>query len=252
MKKKFISIIFSVLFIPCFVTASIAYTGMEIIKKSEESVRGDTQIALYRMTIKTRRWERTMTLRSWDSRAGKKGFSQILSPEKDAGNRFLMINKTMWHYVPKLQKEYKISPSMMLQSWMGSDFSNDDIVKESSIVDDYTHKLEGKEVVNGEDCYKVILTPRPEAPVVWGKIVYYARVNDYLPVKEEYYNERGNLKKFMTFSDFKFMHDRTIPTKFKMETAGKKDSFTILEIQAIKFNVPIAEGIFSIQNLQRR
>lgn len=233
-------------------TLSMAYTGLEIVKKSEEAVRGDTQIALYKMTIKTRRWERTMTLRSWDSRKGKKGFSEILSPEKDAGNRFLMIDKTMWHYVPKLQKEYKISPSMMLQSWMGSDFTNDDIVKESSIVEDYTHVLEGKATVNGEECYKVILNPRPEAPVVWGKIVYYARVKDCLPVKEEYYNEHGALKKFMTFSEFKFMHDRVIPTVFKMETVGKKDSYTILEIQAIKFNVPIAPGVFSIQNLQRR
>jgi outer membrane lipoprotein-sorting protein len=233
-------------------TGATALTGTEIIKKAEDSVRGNTAVAQYRITIKTRRWERTMVLRAWDSRKGNRGFSEILSPERDAGNRFLMLDKTMWHYVPKLQKEYKISPSMMMQSWMGSDFSNDDIIKESSITEDYTHALEGQVTVGGEACYRITLTPKPEAPVVWGKIVYYARVKDCLPVKEEYYNERGVMKKFMEFGDFKQMHDRMVPARMKMQTVGKEGQYTLMEIDSIKFNVPIPERVFSLQNLQRR
>ncbi len=94
-------------------------------------------------------------------------FAEILSPKKDAGNRFLLINDNMWHYVPKLQQTIKISPSMMLQSWMGSDFTNDDIVKQSSLIDDYTHTLEGRETVRGVECFKVVLVPKPNAAVVW-------------------------------------------------------------------------------------
>ncbi len=233
-------------------TGAMAITGTEIIRKSEDSVRGATAVAQYRITIKTRRWERTLVLRAWDSRKGNRSFSEILSPERDEGNRFLMLDTTMWHYVPKLQKAYKISPSMMLQSWMGSDFSNDDIIKESSITKDYFHKLEGKATMNGEECYRVELTPKPEAPVVWGKIVYYARVEDCLPVKEEYYNERGVMRKFMEFSDIKRMHDRLIPATMKMQTVGKTGSYTILYIDAIRFDTAIPERIFTLQNLQRR
>lgn len=233
-------------------TGAMALTGTEIIKKSEDSVRGNTAIAQYRITIKTRRWERTMVLRAWDSRRGNRGFSEILSPERDAGNRFLMLDTIMWHYVPKLQKSYKISPSMMLQSWMGSDFSNDDIIKESSITEDYSHALQGQATVNGEVCYRVVLSPKPQAPVVWGKIVYYARVKDCLPVKEEYYNERGVMRKFMEFSDFKLMHDRVIPSRMKMQTVGKTGQYTVLEIDSIRFNVAVPERVFTLQNLQRR
>ena len=231
---------------------SFALTGKEIIKKSEETVRGDTLIGSYSMTIKTRRWTRTMKMKSWQERKTKKSFSEITAPKKDAGNRFLLIDQNMRHYIPKLQKDIKISPSMMLQSWMGSDFTNDDIVKESSIIDDYTHELQGKEKIDGHECYKVVLVPKPDAAVVWGKIVYYARTGDYLPVREEFYNQHGVLKKFMTFSDFKVMDNRLIPTTYRMQTVKKEDRYTVMQIEDIRFNAPIPGKVFTLQNLKRR
>ena len=158
----------------------------------------------------------------------------------------------MWHYVPKLQQTIKISPSMMLQSWMGSDFSNDDIVKESSIVNDYTHHLIGRETVDGHECYKLELIPKPDVAVVWGKILYYARTNDYLPVREEFYSEHDVLKKRLTNSSFKQMHDRVIPTEYKMETLKKKDRYTLMVLKAAKFDVEIPNRIFTLQNLKRK
>lgn len=231
---------------------ALALSAGEIIEASEKAVRGDSQQGTFVMTVKTRRWTRSMTLHSWENRLQKKSFAEIISPPKDAGNRFLLMDKNMWHYVPRLQQTVKISASMMLQSWMGSDFSNDDIIKESSIKTDYTHKLLGTETVDGHRCYKIELSPRPEAAVVWGKIVYFARESDYLPVREDFYNEHGVLKKLLSCSSFKTMHDRVIPTVYRMQTVGKKDQYTLMEIKDVRFNIAIPARIFSLQNLQRK
>jgi len=225
-----------------------AISGKEIIEKSEEAVRGRTLVGYYDITVKTRRWTRTMRMKSYQDRGSRKSFAEILSPRKDAGNRFLLIGDNMWHFVPNIQKTVKISPSMMLQSWMGSDFTNDDIVKESSIIKDYTHTIKGTLDVNGHRCYKVELIPRPNAAVVWGKILYYARTGDYLPVKEEFFNEHRVMKKVLTFSSFKNMDGRVIPTVYKMQPLRKR-RYTLMEIRAIRFNAAIPGRIFSLQNL---
>ncbi len=223
-----------------------------IIKKSEEAVRGNTQTAVVEIVIKTRRWTRSMEMKSWENRLEKKSFSEITAPEKDAGNRFLLINQDMRQYLPKLKKDIKISPSMMLQSWMGSDFTNDDLIKESSITKDYFHTLDGNETVDGHKCYKITLKPKPESPVVWGKIVYYARISDCLPVREEFYNEHGVMKKVMTCGDFRMMHDRIIPTTYKMQTVGKEDRYTMMNIRSARFNEPVPPSVFTLQNLKRK
>ncbi|MBN2402677.1 MAG: outer membrane lipoprotein-sorting protein [Spirochaetes bacterium] len=227
-------------------------SAYEIIEKSDKAMRGDTQQAIMEITVKTRRWTRTMKLKSFEISSRRKSFAEIYAPQKDAGNRFLLIGKNMWQYVPKLQQTIKISPSMMLQSWMGSDFSNDDIVKESSIKIDYTHKIIGMETINNQKCYKIELTPKPDAAVVWGKIIYYARESDYLPLLEEFYNEHGVKKKVLTLSQFKTMHDRVIPTLYKMQSVNKDDQFTIMKIKDAVYNKPIPDKIFTLQNLQRK
>lgn len=244
--------IFFIFFFSFTITASYALTAYEIIEMSEKAVRGDSQSGTFEITVKTRRWTRTMLLKSYENRLQKKSFTEISAPQKDAGNKFLLIDKNMWQFIPSLQQTIKISPSMMLQSWMGSDFSNDDIVKESSIKVDYTHKITGNETVDSHKCYKIELSPKPDAAVVWGKIIYYARESDFLPVKEEFYNEHGVLKKTMTLGNFRKMHDRVIPTIYKMQTVNKPEQYTLLEIKDAKFNVPIPDRIFSLQNLQRK
>ena len=192
-----------------------------------------------------------MSMKYTESRLNRKSFAEITSPKKDAGNRFLLIGSDMWHYVPKIQQTIKIAPSMMLQSWMGSDFSNDDIVKESSILHDYTHKLLGTEKMSGMDVYRVELIPKTDAAVVWGKILYFARTSDFLPVKQEFYSERGELRKVLTCSEFKTIGGRLIPTVYKMQPAGK-DRYTIMEIKDISFNIHIPARVFTLQNLTRK
>lgn len=261
MKKALLTITAVLMTVPLLYGTSYALTAREIINKAELAVRGDSQIALVEITIKNRRWTRTMKMKSWDNRVAKKSFAEILAPKKDAGNRFLMITaeKLMWHYNPDIGKEMKIHPSMMLQSWMGSDFTNDDIVKESSILDDYTHTLDGKKTVDGHECYVITMNPKPDAAVVWGKLLYYARVGDCLPVKQEFYDQHGKLKKVLTLSNFRSMGGRVIPATMKMITLKKHreqgetgEEYTQMVIKDVRFNVKIPNNVFSLQNLKRR
>lgn len=229
-----------------------ALTGREIVEISDRIMQGRSQASVGEITIKTRRWTRTMKTGTFMIRKEKKTFFEILAPKKDAGNRFLLLDQLMWHYVPKLGQTIKISPSMMLQSWMGSDFTNDDIVKESSMIDDYTHRVTGRETIGAFDCFRIEMIPVPEAAIVWGKMVYFARAKDYLPVRVEFYNEHGVMKKYLTYSDYRRMDDRVIPVRMRMQTVGKKDRYTEMKYKKVRFNVNIPPKIFTLQHLKRK
>jgi len=254
MSNKFktlcVSLIVSIVF--GYANIALAVNAKEIIEKSEDAMRGKSLTGNYSITIKTKRWTRVMEVKYQENRGKHQSMLEIYAPVKDAGNRFLLIKNDMWHYIQKTQNTIMIAPSMMLQSWMGSDFSNDDIVKESSLIDDYNQKIIGQEVIDGIKCYKLELNPKPDAPVVWGKIIYFARVSDYLLVRQEFYNEHNVMKKFLSCSNFKVMGGRTIPTLYKMEPSNDGERYTTLEIKSIKFNIPIPERIFSKQNLTRK
>jgi outer membrane lipoprotein-sorting protein len=228
--------------------ASLARTAREIVARSDSLIRGRSSVGTMSMTVKTPNWERTLKFQGW-SRGRDKMLIVVTYPPKEAGSASLKVGGDMWNYLPKINRTIKIPPSMMLQSWMGSDFTNDDIVKESSLVDDYDHTLLGTAEINGDACYKVQSIPKPDAAVVWGKIVYYCRVSDLVPVREEYYSDKGDLIKLMTLSRIKYLHDRNYPTYWKMETLDRPGRYTEMTITDMRFNVPIPDKTFSIQNL---
>ncbi|RMF66599.1 MAG: outer membrane lipoprotein-sorting protein, partial [Calditrichaeota bacterium] len=188
-----------------FLLVLVAHTKAEesaasIVKKADDLLRGKTQVGTYTMTVVRPQWQRTMRFRFW-SQGTDKSFILMLAPAKERGVTFLKLGREMWNYIPKINRAIKIPPSMMLQSWMGSDFTNDDLVKESSVVHDYTHTLLGRERIRGFEAYKVELKPRPEAAVVWDRIIEWIRVGDYVPLKAEYYNERGERVRTLFFLD---------------------------------------------------
>jgi len=131
-------------------------SAKEIVKKADDKMRGLTSQGEMTMTIMRPSWSRTVTMKSWQ-KGSDYALVLITSPAKDKGQVFLKIKTEMWNWVPSIEKMIKIPPSMMMQSWMGSDFTNDDLVRESSLVKDYTHKLLGKEVVREKMCYKIEL-----------------------------------------------------------------------------------------------
>lgn len=246
MKK---TLIFIAAFIFILSSEAFAITAYDIIKKSEDILRGDSSQGKMVMIITTPKWERKLVMNVWE-KGKKKFFVRIVAPAKEAGIGSLKIDDNMWNYLPNVEKVMKIPPSLMHQSWFGSDFTNDDVVKESSIVNDYTHTLLGEESINGVISYKIELLPKPDAPVIWGKIISYVDKNKYLPVKQEFYNEKQKLIRVMNFSDVKLMHDREIPTKMEMLPLNKQGNKTVLIYKELKFNVPISDDIFSLRNLK--
>jgi outer membrane lipoprotein-sorting protein len=222
----------------------------EIIERVERLLWGRTVQGDYEMTITTPRWQRTLGLRVWMERP-KRSFVRILSPAKEAGIGSLRIGAEMWNYVPKVERIIKIPPSMMLQPWMGSDFTNDDLVKESSILDDYTHKVLGVSPLDGQSAYQVEAVPKPDAAVVWGRIVYSVRRSDFMPLKQEFYSERGELVRVMTFSEVRALGGRTLPTRWEMRPLAKPGNLTTVVLKDAVFDQPIDDAVFTQRNLQR-
>jgi outer membrane lipoprotein-sorting protein len=225
-------------------------SGREIVERVENLLWSKTMQGEIEMTIKTPRWERTLGLRIWMDRPTR-SFVRILSPAKEAGIGSLRIRSEMWNYLPNIERTIKIPPSMMLQPWMGSDFTNDDLVKESSVVDDYTQRVVATVTLEGRPTYQLEAIPKPEAPVVWGKIVYWVRKADFIPLKEEFYDERGELVRVMTFSDVRPIGGRTIPTRWEIRPSAKPENATTLVLKTAVYDRPIDPEVFSQRNLQK-
>ena len=248
--KKFSIILFCIILIWPFIAKSVhAQDALEIIKKVDQKMRGDYSYQELEMKIVRPDWERSITMKSW-SKGTTDAVILITSPAKEKGQVFLKRDKEMWNWVPSIERMIKIPPSMMMQSWMGSDFTNDDLVRESSIVVDYNHHYLGEEEVKGVNCWKLQLDPKPDAPVVWGKIIAWVD-KSYNQRKVEYYDEDGYLENIMYQSDIKHMDDRDIPTHLEMIPADEEGKMTVINVLAATFDDPIPDSFFSQQNMQR-
>ncbi len=225
-------------------------TAREIMKRADELTRGETAQGTYTMTVVRPDWERTMVFAYW-SEGTEKSFIRVEEPVKDRGVSFLKVGREMWQYVPRINRVIKIPPSMMLQSWMGSDFTNDDLVKESSVVDDYEHTLLAQEELYGFDTYKIELVPKPETAVAWDKLIEWIRVDDYVPLRAEYYSERGELVRTMLFGDIKRFGDRVIPARYELVEEKKEGRRTILQLDDAVFDKTIPGSVFTQRNLRR-
>ena len=225
-------------------------SGREILDRVERLLWGSTVQGEYEMSITTPRWQRTLALRVWMERP-RHSFVRILSPAKEAGIGSLRIGAEMWNYLPSVERVIKIPPSMMLQPWMGSDFTNDDLVKESSILDDYTHKVLDAVTVDGQQAYQVEAIPKPEAAVVWGRVLYTVRQRDFMPLKQEYFSERGELVRVMSFFDVRSLGGRVMPTRWEMRPVAKPGNLTTIVLKEAQFDRPVDEAIFTQRNLQK-
>lgn len=220
----------------------------EFVRKSEKLMRGNNSYSKMDMMISTSRWKRTVKMEGW-SEGDDKSFIKILYPRKDKGVTFLKLDNEMWQYVPKIEKIIKIPPSMMLQSWMGSDFSNDDLVKQSSLSKDYTSKLIGRD---GDMCqYELI--PHEEAPVVWGKILLDIHKDTYVPERVVYYDEDGVKVRSLLYSAVVKLKDRYFPMTWEMvpHTEDKKGHKTLIQVKEMQFNEGVDASVFTMRALKR-
>ncbi len=228
-----------------------AQDAREIIRMADEKMQGEeTSQSTMTMTIVRPSWERVITLKSW-TRGRDYTLALITSPAREKGQTFLKRENEMWNWNPTINRLIKLPPSMMSQGWMGSDFSNDDLLKESSIVVDYTHKIVGEEEIDGWKCYKIELIPHEDAAVVWGSILKWISKEEFLQMKSEYYDEDEFLVKTELAYDIKSMDGRLIPSRFELIPEEEEGNKTIVVMDEILFNKPISDGFFSQQNMKK-
>jgi outer membrane lipoprotein-sorting protein len=229
---------------------AFSQSAKEIVNKANELLHGKSSTAIATMTVIKQDWTRQMSTKLWML---EPDYAMILltAPAKDRGTVTLKRENEIWNWIPAIQRIIKIPPSMMMQPWMGSDFTNDDLVRESSIVDDYTHTLIGEESIDGHDCYKIRLLPKPDAGVVWEKVVVWITKDGYQELRTEYYGEDGNLVKYMTGSELKEMGGRVLPSHWEMIPVDKPGEKTVLDYQSMEFNVDIGTAFFSRQRMKQ-
>lgn len=210
---------------------------------------GKSSIATLQMQIFGENGQRDLTMKIWTQ--GDDALVRIISPQKDAGTAILKIGSDVWYYLPKVNRTIKAPSSMTMTSWMGSDFTLDDLVKESGLVRDYSlaNSFEGK---RGEVAvYEYTMTPRPGAAVVWEKIVLQVRQANLMPAWQGFYDEDGKLDRDLTFSDYKTIGGRLMPTRLVMRSLDKPGQQSTIVYEDIAFDVPIGAETFSLPNLKR-
>ena len=247
----FKSLLFSVLFLSTSVVFGQALTAKEIIKKSEDKIRGGNQ-AYTEMTIEIIRpkWSREMKLKSW---ALGVDYSMILitGPARDKGSVFLKNQKQVWGYIPKFNRITKLPPAVMSQSWMGTDLTNDDLVRESNKVDDFKYFLKPDTMIDNLSCYQIELIPNEGTNVIWGKIILFIDKVDFITLRNESYDEDNQLVNVLKASVIKIMDGVKMATKMEiipMEEKGKK---TIMTIEKLDTHQSLDATFYSKQNMKR-
>lgn len=229
-------------------TAAPKVDATKLIKRAEDQILGKTFAGTITMKIQRPDSERDMKVKIWlDGR--DKALVKIVEPEKDHGIGNLRLNLDLWQYLPKVERLIKIPASMMLQSWMGSDFTNDDLVRSSSTYRDYEHVFASYEKINGVNTAKIILTPKPNAPVVWGKLEMWIEPKQAVLMKQDFYSEGGELVKSMVGSKVKNFGSHRIASHVEMKSI-KKNTLTVLEYVEAVYDKKINETLFSQNNLK--
>jgi outer membrane lipoprotein-sorting protein len=248
-------IIRSILSAGIFLTASTigsaqSLSATDIVRKADEKFNGEkSSIMIMTMTIIRPTWQRTVEFKNW-ALGRDYALTLITAPAKDKGQTFLKRGTEMWSWNTAISRLIKLPPSMMSQGWMGSDYTNDDVLKESSVVNDYTHEFIGEESIDGRLCYKIKMIVKEDASVVWGSQIRWIDKKDFLVLRTELFDQDGSLVRTEFGSGIKSMDGREIPTRLELVPSEEPGNRTVVEIREIKFNVSIKETFFSQQNMK--
>ncbi|GAA5188750.1 outer membrane lipoprotein-sorting protein [Ferrimonas gelatinilytica] len=222
----------------------------EIVRQSDQQMRGDASYSELTMNIIRPEWTRSMSMKSW-TKGQDLSLVLVTAPARDRGSASLRRDREMWNWLPDIERVIKIAPSMLGQSWMGSDFTNDDLINQSSIVVDYTHHLVAQEPYDGEMSYVIDAVAKPEAPVVWSKVRLWISQQTHLQRKIEFYDEFDELVNTLNTFDVQTMGDRALATRMEMVPADKPGQKTEILTHAAQFNFAISEAFFSLDQMKR-
>jgi outer membrane lipoprotein-sorting protein len=222
----------------------------EILDYVDRLWRGSTSEGQMEMEVVTAHWSRTMRMKVY-TEGMERSLVRITYPAKEEGVATLKVENNIWNYLPKIKRVTKVPASMMLGSWMGSHFTNDDVVKDSQYVRDYNTKITFEGERDGLAVLELTLHPKPEAPVVWGKIVSTVRAEDYMPLSMTYFDEDGEEVRVFTFEEIKEMGGRILPTVLTIRPLDKPKEYTRVTYLEITFDVDLKPDLFSLRSLQK-
>lgn len=234
----------------CFTLIGGAQSAEDIIRKADEKYRGKSSYSELTIDIVRPKWSKQMKIKGW-TEGTKYSVSIVTSPAKEKGTVFLMRDKEVWNYMPTIDRTIKFPPSMMLQNWMGTDLTNDDLVKQSSILEDYTHKIIGEEPKEGYNCWVIELIPKEDAPVVWGKVLIWVDKSEYMMLQSDYYDEDDYLVNKMIGSDIKEFSGKKLPSKLRVIPVEDEGQETILTYDKLEFDIKISDQFFTTNYMKR-
>lgn len=227
----------------------LAQTPEDIVRHVDELLRGESSQGRVSMEVVTERWTRTMEMEMW-SLGQDYSLVRVLAPARDAGTATLKAGRDIWNYLPRVDRTIKVPGAGMGGSWMGSHFTYDDLVRESSLVDDFEVALGFEGARDGEDIWEFVLTPHPEAPVVWSRMELEVRKRDRMPLNTRYFDDRDRLARTMVFSNFQTMGGRLVPGELTMRPEDRPRERTTLRYADLEFDIGLDQSFFSLQRLR--
>ena len=219
-----------------------------VVKYFEDMYRSTSSISEVQLTITRPRRTRTLTMKVW-TRGEEKALVLIESPPREKGVATLKVEKNLWNYLPRIRRTIRIPPSMMLASWMGSDFTNDDLVRESSFTKDYTYRLAGRSEQPAG--WLIIFDAKPDIVGLWERIELVVSATGAIPIEARYYDRKGRLARTIHWSDVKRFEDRVVPAKMTLVPTDKEGYKTELVYKKIDFEADVPEEMFSLSRLER-
>lgn len=222
----------------------------EILRQVDDMWRGDSSHTIFTMQVKTAHYTRSMRLEGW-SKGKEKTLVRILVPLKEKGTATLKSGNSIYTYLPKTDRTIRLTSGMMMGSWMGSHFTNDDLVKESLMEDDYDPTISFEGQRNNQNIIEFTLIPKADAAVVWGKVVVTVLANGYLPIIQHYYDEDMNIARTMTFSNNKLLGGRLLPSVMRVVPADKPNEYTELVYEKLELDTKLGDAFFSLARLKR-
>jgi len=219
-----------------------------IIKAAIDYWRDVSSDSVSEMMIHRPDWQRAMTIRVW-TKGQKQSLVRVIAPPKDVGNATLLLDNDMWSFNPKINRVIRIPSSMMDQSWMGSDFSNNDLAKADDLIEQYNHKLLRAEKKDDHTVYVIEAKPKEAAPVVWGREVITVR-DDYLLLAHAFYDQTGVLIKQLVTHEIAPLGGKLIVTRERMERLDRPGEWTDIVVREARFGVRLRDGFFTLSNLR--
>jgi len=223
--------------------------AQKVVEGTARLFASQSSTATVEMQITKEDMQRTIAMQFW-SVGDANILVRIRSPSEDAGTAILKVGGKTWMYLPKANRKVEMPPSMMMTSWMGSDFTLNDLVNESRLTNDYDSATSFEGQRDGVAVSEYTLTPKPTAAVVWGKITLEVRQSDEMPIWQRYYDENGTLVRELSFSEYKTVGGRLIPTRLVMRPVGQGNEQTTITYENIVFDAQIGAETFFLSNLK--